>query len=273
MTRHRDDVQLHYGRDDFADQGKLARVLSRDRGKDMAGDYAPERSEQDHVRAFADRREIRLPELARQMGEMARGTADRLKPKPTPMDRGEAGSRESVKPTARTQDYQRATREGVEKSWIAEHGRELAGVQVRAHRAQVRANGMYRRHEAVRDDHARKQPLPPSGLMATLRRSSYEAARASWEKTARGLQRRSTQLAKRLGQIKEYLGPVAGQRRHRGNELARARVARTHPHLNKLYEAIMRERRAEHIRQQEQERELIRQRDKDRGRDDRGRER
>ena len=86
LSRHRDGVQLHYGRDDFADQGKLARVLSRDRGKDMAGDYAPERSDQDHARAFADRREIRFPELARQVVEKvrdkARGMFAGFKPKP-----------------------------------------------------------------------------------------------------------------------------------------------------------------------------------------------
>ncbi|BCI72962.1 hypothetical protein SPKIRA_37920 (plasmid) [Sphingomonas paucimobilis] len=86
LSRHRDGVQLHYGRDDFADQGKLARVLSRDRGKDMAGDYAPDRSEQDHARAFADRREIRFPELARQVVEKvrdkARGIFAGFRPKP-----------------------------------------------------------------------------------------------------------------------------------------------------------------------------------------------
>ena len=88
LSRHREGVQLHYGHDDFADQGKLARVLSRDRGKDMAGDYAPDRSEQDHARAFADRREIRFPELARQMVEKvrdkARGMFAGFKPKATP---------------------------------------------------------------------------------------------------------------------------------------------------------------------------------------------
>lgn len=41
LSRHRDSVDLHYGRDDFADQGKLVRALSRERGKDMASDYAP----------------------------------------------------------------------------------------------------------------------------------------------------------------------------------------------------------------------------------------
>jgi len=189
---------------------------------------------------------------------------------PTLVDRGEERGRQQ-KPIANSQSDQRPTREEVVRSWTAEHGGELAGVQARAQRAQARADGMYRRHEVARDDHARKQPLPPKGLMATLRRPSYEAARASWEKAARGLQRRSTQLAKRLGQIKEYLGPVTGQRRHRGDELARVRVERAHPYLNKLYEAVMRERRDERIRQQEQERERIKQKDKDRSGDDRGR--
>ena len=39
MSRHRESVDLHYGRDDFRDQSKLVRTLSRERGKDMASDY------------------------------------------------------------------------------------------------------------------------------------------------------------------------------------------------------------------------------------------
>ncbi|MBX3593767.1 MAG: Ti-type conjugative transfer relaxase TraA, partial [Sphingomonas sp.] len=39
LSRHRDSVDLHYGRDDFADQGRLVRAMSRERGKDMASDY------------------------------------------------------------------------------------------------------------------------------------------------------------------------------------------------------------------------------------------
>jgi Ti-type conjugative transfer relaxase TraA len=70
LTRHRDGVQLHYGRDDFADQCKLVRTLSRERSKDMARDYplpdAP-------VRAFAERREFRFGEVARDMIAKARG--------------------------------------------------------------------------------------------------------------------------------------------------------------------------------------------------------
>ncbi|WP_426265417.1 Ti-type conjugative transfer relaxase TraA, partial [Sphingomonas sp. PWP1-2] len=84
MSRHRDAVQFHYGRDDFADQRQLVRALSRDRGKDMAGDYA--KPEQDQARAFADRREIRFPERAREMvakvRDKARGMFDGFRPKP-----------------------------------------------------------------------------------------------------------------------------------------------------------------------------------------------
>lgn len=85
LSRHRDGVQLHYGRDDFTDQRQLARVLSRDRAKDMAGDYtAP--SDNDRARAFAERREIRFPELAREIAakvrDKAKGMFDGFRPKP-----------------------------------------------------------------------------------------------------------------------------------------------------------------------------------------------
>ncbi len=39
LSRHRDRVDLHYGRDDFADRSRLVRAISRERGKDMASDY------------------------------------------------------------------------------------------------------------------------------------------------------------------------------------------------------------------------------------------
>ena len=88
MSRHRDGAQLHYGRNDFADQRQLVRALSRDRSKDMAGDYAV--PAQDQARVFAERREIwgeiRFPERARQVAEKvrdkARGMFAGFRPKP-----------------------------------------------------------------------------------------------------------------------------------------------------------------------------------------------
>ncbi|MGB3318277.1 MAG: Ti-type conjugative transfer relaxase TraA [Sphingopyxis granuli] len=39
LSRHREQIDLYYGRDDFANQNKLVRAASRERGKDMASDY------------------------------------------------------------------------------------------------------------------------------------------------------------------------------------------------------------------------------------------
>jgi len=45
LSRHRDHVELHYARTDFADRERLAARLSRDRSKDMARDYAGQEQE------------------------------------------------------------------------------------------------------------------------------------------------------------------------------------------------------------------------------------
>jgi Ti-type conjugative transfer relaxase TraA len=67
LSRHRDGLELHYGRDDFAGQDRLARTLSRDRAKDMASDY--ERA--DPVQSYAERRGItfreRVAEIVRKV--------------------------------------------------------------------------------------------------------------------------------------------------------------------------------------------------------------
>jgi hypothetical protein len=48
LSRHRDHVELHYARADFADRERLAARLSRDRSKDMARDYAKEQEQREH---------------------------------------------------------------------------------------------------------------------------------------------------------------------------------------------------------------------------------
>ena len=79
LSRHRDGTALHYGRDDFRDQSKLARTLSRDRPKDMAQDYA----KADPAQAFAERRGIgfgeRVVEIVKAVPEKARGMFDGLR--------------------------------------------------------------------------------------------------------------------------------------------------------------------------------------------------
>ena len=81
LSRHRDGVDLHYGRDDFASQDRLVRTLSRDRAKDMASDY--ERA--DPAQSYAERRGItfreRVAEIVRKVvPEKVRNMFDGLRP-------------------------------------------------------------------------------------------------------------------------------------------------------------------------------------------------
>ena len=80
LSRHRDRMELHYGRDDFANQLQLTRTLSRDRAKDMASDY----EQIDPARDYAERRGItfrgRVVEIVRKIvPEKVRGMFDGLR--------------------------------------------------------------------------------------------------------------------------------------------------------------------------------------------------
>jgi hypothetical protein len=80
LSRHRDCMDLHYGQDDFAEQDRLFRTLSRDRAKDMASDY--ERA--DPAQSFAEWRGItfrkRVAEIVRKVvPEKVRGMFDGLR--------------------------------------------------------------------------------------------------------------------------------------------------------------------------------------------------
>ncbi|MCO6387767.1 Ti-type conjugative transfer relaxase TraA [Aliihoeflea sp. 40Bstr573] len=66
LSRHRDGMDLHYARDDFASQDKLITTLSRDRSKDMASDY---QQQIDPAQNYAERRGIDFATLA---GEIER---------------------------------------------------------------------------------------------------------------------------------------------------------------------------------------------------------
>ncbi|MGB3415604.1 MAG: Ti-type conjugative transfer relaxase TraA [Mesorhizobium sp.] len=74
LSRHRDGMDLHYGRDDFSTQDKLINTLSRDRAKDMATDYDP-------AQDYAERRGItfraRVAQIMRRlMPERVRDAVD-----------------------------------------------------------------------------------------------------------------------------------------------------------------------------------------------------
>ncbi len=98
LSRHRDGVQLHYGRDDFADQRQLSAKLGRERAKDMVSDYGRDPDAQ--VRAFADRHglagEIRFAEpserASAERSAVERGSPRQGRKDPRENGRGQAGT-------------------------------------------------------------------------------------------------------------------------------------------------------------------------------------
>jgi Ti-type conjugative transfer relaxase TraA len=127
LSRHRDRMELHYGRDDFANEDRLIRTLSRNRAKDMASDY----EQIDPVRDYAERRGItfreRVAEIVRKIvPEKVREMFDRAQPSedvPGP-DGGhrlgrEAPERDRSGPAARRRASETPEREVVEDPEVA----------------------------------------------------------------------------------------------------------------------------------------------------------
>src|SRR5690606_12008673 len=77
LSRHRDSMDFHYGRDDFAGQDRLVNTLSRDRAKDMATDYE---QQIDLAQDYAERRGItfraRVAQIMRRL--MPENVRDRI---------------------------------------------------------------------------------------------------------------------------------------------------------------------------------------------------
>ena len=135
LSRHRDGVDLHYGRDDFANQDRLVRTLSRDRAKDMASDY----EQRDPAQSYAERRGItvgeRVAEIVRRVvPEKVRNMFDDLRsPGDVP---GPHGGRRSERETPEREwsgtGADRRETEAPERKVVEDPEKELRRVRTRA---------------------------------------------------------------------------------------------------------------------------------------------
>jgi Ti-type conjugative transfer relaxase TraA len=133
LSRHRDGVELHYGRDDFAGWDRLVRTLSRDRAKDMASDY--ERA--DPVQSYAKGRGItfreRVAEIVRKVvPEKLRGIFDGSH-LPADVPRPNGGQRPKRETPERERSGTGAERHETEAPEKEGGGRPGKGIASRAH--------------------------------------------------------------------------------------------------------------------------------------------
>ncbi|MEQ1552331.1 Ti-type conjugative transfer relaxase TraA [Sphingorhabdus sp.] len=158
LSRHREGVDLHYGRDDFTDQSKLVRTLSRERGKDIASDYTPEQQ-------FAERRGItfrqRIVEIARQLPERAKSIFANFRPQTQKLEtlpgdqHGLSNQRRAVERFARAADDMAKMREqGLpvlphQREALEKSGKALDAI--RPHAAADLASALQRQPELTRE--------------------------------------------------------------------------------------------------------------------------
>lgn len=125
LSRHRDGMDLHYGRDDFASQDRLARTLSRDRAKDMATDYDPAQN-------YAGRRGITVRErdVAVEHSRAPSNALDRIDgiifSARAPGDRAEGPERETAGRGIRQEIEAVARDAGIDSEDALRHARRMA---------------------------------------------------------------------------------------------------------------------------------------------------
>lgn len=177
LSRHRDSVQIHFGRDDFADDGRLARTLSRERAKDMASDYGRETAT-DPARRFAERRGItfreRVAEIVRKVPEKVRGLFDGLRlpeanaPEPDRQVRAQAAFRRHARAVS---DLLRAQEDGTTISQLVEQGRYAPlGKELNIARNELNAFGANYSRDVERA-YLSDQPLAHEAASGNVRRA------------------------------------------------------------------------------------------------------
>ena len=191
LSRHRDSMDLHYGRDDFADENRLVRTLSRDRAKDMASDYEPAQS-------YAERRGItfrgrveRVVEIVKQVPKKVRGMFDGLR---LPADGGQEPERAALE-RENAADPEKALRRARTKALIR-HARAVDAI------FEVQERGGNASPEQVKElQEARKvfEEVRPHGshdAEAAYKKSPELASEAATGRTARAI--RALQLETEL---------------------------------------------------------------------------
>ena len=135
LSRHRDGMELHYGRDDFANPDRLRRTLSRDRAKDMASDY----EQRDPAQGYAERRGItfreRVAEIVRKVvPEKVRDMFDGLRsPSDVPgPDGGRRPERETPERERSGTAAERRETEAPERKVAEEAEKEMRRLRTRA---------------------------------------------------------------------------------------------------------------------------------------------
>jgi hypothetical protein len=229
LSRHRDCVELHYGRDDFANPDRLTRTLSRDRAKDMASDY--ERA--DPVQGYAGRRGItfreRVAEIVRRVvPEKVLNMFDGLQPAGAVHGLDDARRPERKAPARKAaEDPEAALRKARTKA-LVRHARAVDAIFDIQDRGGKASTAQVKELQQARKAFEEVRPLGSHDAEAAYKKNPQlvrEAARGQVNRTIRALQletelrvdpsRRAERFVERWRGLDQ-----AGQRQYQAGDMA-----------------------------------------------------
>ena len=138
--------------------------------------------------------------------------------------------------------------ETIKREWQKEKDHQFTLVSDRAKSIHTKVSTQVKRQDAKLRAHDQLRPQEPRGLFSGFKQAAHEQAVSVWRNVRRGLERRWTQLQKRLKLVGEYMrkaGPYESPTR--GELLAEKKAAELRPELATDFQKIVEKEKADRI--------------------------
>ena len=138
--------------------------------------------------------------------------------------------------------------EVIKREWQNEKARQFTLIVNRAKVLHAHTAGQIERQEGKLQAIDQQRPAEPNGLLASFKKAAHDQALTAWRGVRSGLERRWTQLNKRLNLIGDYMrkaGPY--EQPTRGELLAEKKAAHVRPELATNFQQVIEKEKAARI--------------------------
>lgn len=138
--------------------------------------------------------------------------------------------------------------DAIKQEWQNEKSRQFTLIVNRAKVLHTRAAGQMERQEGKLKAIDQQRPAEPTGLFASFKKAAHDQALSAWRGVRSGLERRWTQLQRRVNLIGDYMrkaGPY--EQPTRGERLAEKKAAEARPELAANFQQVIEKEKAARI--------------------------
>lgn len=138
--------------------------------------------------------------------------------------------------------------DAIKQEWQNEKSRQFTLIVNRAKVLHTRAAGQMERQEGKLKAIDQQRPAEPTGLLANFKKAAHDQALSAWRGVRSGLERRWSQLQRRVTLIGDYMrkaGPY--EQPTRGERLAEKKAAEARPELAANFQQVIEKEKAARI--------------------------